>query len=1300
MQDFSASIERGEPAASLPRDPKGQVLEQRFVLDELLALGQMGAVYRGTDRRTGRAVAIKLLATERQQAQRISQETAILAGFSHPAIVRHIAHGLTARDEPFLVMEWLEGEDLAARLARGPLSVEQSLQALRRACEGLVPVHAHGVAHRNLKPSNLFLVHGDPGALKVLEFGIAGSSDDGQALPRAGAAAGSLGYMSPEQAMGLRQLDPRSDVFALGCVLYECLTGRPAFGGPNRLAVLAKVLRDEPLRVAGSRPELCPALEALLVRMLSKEMELRPGDAAAVLRALDQLDSTVGASHGPVSLPHGLTAAEPEVVSVILGALGSSPTADAHGRREADDDQLSAIRAATREIGAVPIALRGGGLLVMVSDRGAAHDQAAQTAACALTLSSLRPHARWGVAMGQAETDARAPVAAAIDRAARLLDAARGHASGVAIDEPTAALLPPNFELKRDGARCQLLSRREGGFEARRLLLGKPAPFVGRYKELALLELTLRECLAESLPRVVVVVGPPGQGKSRLRQEFTATLTTDSRVRVLVARCDRVGAGASFGALRQILRQSAGLRESTAPSEQRATLQRRVTTICERSDAARVGDFLSELLGLHGSDPVCAELRAAREDPSLLGTWLERSFGEWLDAECKAQPTLIVLDDLHWGDLHSVGYLGDAIRSIRRPLMVLALARPELAKTFPNLWAAFPKVELELASLTQGPAKRLVRYVLGDAAPEELMRRIIEHGDGNPLYVEELLRQAVNGHAGELPLNVRTLVQSRLERLPDEERRVVCAASVFGAVFWRGGLAAVLGSSVSAQELNGWLDTLIRSELVAVAPDSRFEWECAYSFRHELFREAAYGMLSPQDRARGHARAGEWLAKAGEKDALLLAEHFESGGEPSRAVPWILQAARIALDSRNLDATLRLAERATRCDADLEQLGVFAWMRAAVLARRGDLRAAATASQEALRALTPGSCEWFQSAGNLFMAAAFLGDTSVATVSLHSVLTTPPKQPRSGAYSWAMCAVCSALTSSGDLGAARSVLARTEAMLDPAAAESDPAFVMNLRIARGGVELVTGELAPALRSLAEGRSLADRLELTTQRAMSRYLLAATYAQVGSTEHIYAVARELDEICGPDRWFYSDRISAERATLLADAGRAEQAVARCMPLLESSDQQLRVSVRTRLAYALFIRGDMDAATTYAREAFDHAARFSDVSASALSVLALVALAQGQPADALKAAEEGLLGGARGTLLRTRSMLRLARAEALEALTRHNEACAEIRLAREQFCTVRASLPDAALRASFGALRANARTLALAERWLGA
>jgi hypothetical protein len=103
---------------------------------------------------------------------------------------------------------------------------------------------------------------------------------------------------------------------------------------------------------------------------------------------------------------------------------------------------------------------------------------------------------------------------------------------------------------------------------------------------------------------------------------------------------------------------------------------------------------------------------------------------------------------------------------------------------------------------------------------------------------------------------------------------------------------------------------------------------------------------------------------------------------------------------------------------------------------------------------------------------------------------------------------------------------------------------------------------------------------------------AEWVAASRSEHIYAVARELDEICGPDRkWFYADRISAERATLLADAGRAEQVVARCMPLLESSDQQLRVSVRTRLAHALFIRGDMNALAAYAREAFDHAARTS-------------------------------------------------------------------------------------------------------------
>jgi serine/threonine protein kinase len=154
-------------------------------------------------------------------------------------------------------------------------------------CEALQVAHARGVVHRDLKPSNLILVADDPGSVTLLDFGVARSLSN-QPLTRTGMVVGTVGYMAPEQALGEVDLDARADVFALGCLIYECLTCQPAFGGRHTVAVLAKMLSGEPPRLADREPRLA-AFDPLLQRLLARDKAARPRDAGEVLEALDSL---------------------------------------------------------------------------------------------------------------------------------------------------------------------------------------------------------------------------------------------------------------------------------------------------------------------------------------------------------------------------------------------------------------------------------------------------------------------------------------------------------------------------------------------------------------------------------------------------------------------------------------------------------------------------------------------------------------------------------------------------------------------------------------------------------------------------------------------------------------------------------------------------------------------------------------------------------------------------------------------------------------------------------------------------
>jgi serine/threonine protein kinase len=244
---------------------RGEVIADQYELVRLAGSGGMGQVWEARDRLQGARVALKLLTGTSQRGRaRFLREAVVLAELRHPGIVRYVAHGATSSDEIYLVMEWLEGEDLARRLERGAMSPEETVTLLRAVAEALGVAHARGIVHRDLKPSNLFLPGSSLADVKVLDFGVARISRGTRTDP--GGMVGTPGYMAPEQARGDEDVDARADVFALGCVTFECLTGRRAFDAEHVMAVLAKILIDEVPRVSTVLPDVPPSLDELVRR--------------------------------------------------------------------------------------------------------------------------------------------------------------------------------------------------------------------------------------------------------------------------------------------------------------------------------------------------------------------------------------------------------------------------------------------------------------------------------------------------------------------------------------------------------------------------------------------------------------------------------------------------------------------------------------------------------------------------------------------------------------------------------------------------------------------------------------------------------------------------------------------------------------------------------------------------------------------------------------------------------------------------------------------------------------------------
>lgn len=258
----------------------GQLIDNRYQIKKLLGRGGMGAVYQATDGLENRTVALKILhffldSDSEAALTRFYREFRVLARLDHPRIVRAHRYGVH-EGTPYLVMEYLEGQPLADKVATGPLPRGPLLAIARQICEALIYLYHHAIVHRDLKPGNLMLLqNGDDPEVKLLDFGLVRATDISRQLTQEGVALGTVAYMAPEQAQALA-VDFRADLYSLGVILYEMTTGRTPFVHQNPAVMLMQQLTQPPPSPRQFNPDLDEPLEQLILHLLAKEPSERP----------------------------------------------------------------------------------------------------------------------------------------------------------------------------------------------------------------------------------------------------------------------------------------------------------------------------------------------------------------------------------------------------------------------------------------------------------------------------------------------------------------------------------------------------------------------------------------------------------------------------------------------------------------------------------------------------------------------------------------------------------------------------------------------------------------------------------------------------------------------------------------------------------------------------------------------------------------------------------------------------------------------------------------------------------------
>jgi serine/threonine-protein kinase len=279
----------------------GEVVGGRYSLEERLGSGGSSSVWRARDQRSGRDVAVKLLhldaAESAETVARFDREARVLEGIASPNTVELLDRG-DMDGRPYLVFELIDGTDLRERLRQdGMIDVADAVAIATQVANGLAAAHSRRCVHRDLKPGNILI--SDDGRVCVADFGIARALEE-PGLTQPGRVLGTGEYVSPEQALG-RKVDARSDLYALGVVLYEMLAGRPPFRGSGFADVAARHVRDEPPPIGDARPNLPAGLSALIAALLAKAPEERPQDAATVRAGLRQiLKPLAGTNPSPI----------------------------------------------------------------------------------------------------------------------------------------------------------------------------------------------------------------------------------------------------------------------------------------------------------------------------------------------------------------------------------------------------------------------------------------------------------------------------------------------------------------------------------------------------------------------------------------------------------------------------------------------------------------------------------------------------------------------------------------------------------------------------------------------------------------------------------------------------------------------------------------------------------------------------------------------------------------------------------------------------------------------------------------
>ncbi len=919
--------------------------------------GAMATVYRAYQPSMERHVAVKVIhkavSNDTQSMLRFQREAKLVARLEHPHILPVYDFDGT-HPTPYIVMRLLENGTLRDLMRQRQLSLTETNLYIQQIAAAVGYAHRQGIIHRDIKPSNIML--DKDGNAFVTDFGVARmiEGEKGDTVTLTGGVVGTAAYMAPEQGLGQGDVDHRADIYALGVLLFRMATGEIPYSADNEVGIIIQHVNTPIPSARDHNPDLPPELDAVIARAMAKDPATRYQTAtefaAAVKKVLVGQPISAKRSTRQITATDTLLAEQRKIVTVMYATIDDY--GDVISKKEGEEAARIATNALSTVFASV-VSEHGG--QVITRDKNALvalwgadtsreddperairaglamQDTLRDLGAAMLEDERMPLPMRIGINTGQVllkpggENDSLSASGPPLTIARRLMQKAdrtilishntyryvRGVFEFVAADSIRVSSQRQRLKVYQVvGAKPRTFFGNVGGVE------GISTAMVGRDAELKYLQDSYSLAVEDHETQSVTVVGEAGMGKTRLLFEFITWVDLQPEHFLYFAgRATPEMTNRPYALLRNMLSYRFEIYDSDSPATVRTKMENGMATLLP--DISReTAHFIGHLVGFDFSGSTYVTIH----DPQELTRQAQHLVLQLVAILASQHPTIIELEDIHWADNASLDLLNDLIRTHDELMLVIVCsARPQLYERRPT-WGSGVDTHsrLDLRPLSKRDTRLLVREVLqqADNIPKELRNMIVDSAEGNPYFVEELVKMLVEDHIIQkhddtwtihtdrlvnlpMPPTLAVLLQTRLDSLLVPEIVVLQRASVAGRVFWDDLVVALDNTDeIELPEVVPILDILVEHEFVFMRESSAFASHAEFIFASNMLRDVVYNTLLDHQRRIYHNAVAEWLlANSGDRAAeyaILIAEHYEQAGKTNKAADALYDSGKQA----------------------------------------------------------------------------------------------------------------------------------------------------------------------------------------------------------------------------------------------------------------------------------------------------------------------------------------------------------------------------------------------------------------------